>query len=303
MKKILIIILVAYTSLSLAITPEDGLWWNADESGRGITLEVQNGIVVATFYAYDDDRNGRWYLGTGTLNDETSVVTGDWNAFDGGQCSGCNYTAPSVTESISKGQFTMTFTTNRQGVMQWDGGRMEIERFIYAYPTANSYLYGLWSFTMLISNGAATQLLFMNDRLIDNGGEIITGSKIDFTSRAVVASASGVDANGEDVYTMLIDSSESFFRLYIFNATKNKMIGLGWLYEKTGNPSGNGSPAIGAKYTEVQPPATLSSDKSNVIDQASIDEAEFLLQQNKGQFDMKYMDKVIEMQEILENLK
>jgi len=40
------------------------LWWNANESGWGISLTQQFGIIFAAWYAYDDAGDPVWYVAT-----------------------------------------------------------------------------------------------------------------------------------------------------------------------------------------------------------------------------------------------
>jgi len=39
-----------------------GLWWNADESGWGVTLTQQYDIIFATLFTYNDDGSPTWYF-------------------------------------------------------------------------------------------------------------------------------------------------------------------------------------------------------------------------------------------------
>ena len=46
----------------LANQPENGWWWNEDESGRGFFMEWQGESLDVAGYMYDEQGNSVWYL-------------------------------------------------------------------------------------------------------------------------------------------------------------------------------------------------------------------------------------------------
>lgn len=304
MKRI-ILILLFISSSSFAVKPVDGFWWNPAESGRGITIEVSNGVLVATLYAYDDNNIGRWYLGAGSFDYNTGVATGTWSAYDGGQCAGCTYTSPSINNSASLGSFTITFYTDSRATMNWAGGTMNLNKFDFTFPDANSFLYGVWTGTMLYSYDAFSETFILDDNFINEGTEYVTGylwgSNID--TRPAIASVADIDSNGDYIYGILLDTSTSFYKFYLVRANKGVMIGLGWLYLKEDSPTGDGYTLAGQKILELTPP---ESTNTNNLDKSKNDEyysKQYQSQILKGQFDKKYIPIVENLERQLKEIK
>lgn len=79
--------------------PETGAWYNPDQSGTGITLEIQNGFLVAHYYGYTTDGLPEWQIIRGPL--VRSVEDGvQWELgaymkyYQDGNCIGCAYMPP-----------------------------------------------------------------------------------------------------------------------------------------------------------------------------------------------------------------
>lgn len=287
--RILIIISILIISISAhAIKPVDGFYWSPTESGRGLTLEVQKNTLVVAFYAYDDNNTARWYLGSGAYDTSDNIFHGQWDAFDGGQCSGCPYTPPSINASASKGAFTIEFLSWKYARMTWAGGVMDIERFIFSYPNANSYIQGTWVTTEFIGSIAiGEKTIKMGETFISDGTEFVQGGIYGSSTRLAVGSLIEVDpTDGENIYGILLDSSSSYYRYYVYKANKNQFAGLSYLYLKTESPS-TSAPVIGSKIAEYQP-STKQAEKqaktqsldNNQYHQDDIDLHEYELQRN-----------------------
>jgi len=92
------------------------LWWNANESGWGISLTQQFGIIFAAWFTYDDAGNPVWYVVSNC-------------AVKGPGCAGTVYrvrggaslTAPwtPVAPAIPVGELTFTFTDPASGTMAY----------------------------------------------------------------------------------------------------------------------------------------------------------------------------------------
>jgi hypothetical protein len=78
-----------------AFVPENGWWWNADESGRGYFLEIKNNYAFIAGYMYETDGRPVWYL---TQNPMTTPQTfaGSWLQVQGGQTLTGPYKKPTV---------------------------------------------------------------------------------------------------------------------------------------------------------------------------------------------------------------
>jgi len=79
--------------------PETGAWYNPDQSGSGINLEIQGGKLVGYYYGYDAEGLPEWQLFSGMLiRSEQQGVQWELETplllFKNGNCTGCEYQPP-----------------------------------------------------------------------------------------------------------------------------------------------------------------------------------------------------------------
>jgi hypothetical protein len=66
--------------------PENGWWWNPDESGRGFFLEWQGGVLDVAGYMYDDAGNPVWYISVDSMKGaDGRTFANNWLSYGGGQ--------------------------------------------------------------------------------------------------------------------------------------------------------------------------------------------------------------------------
>src|SRR6185312_8770948 len=66
--------------------PENGWWWNADESGRGFFLEWQGSSLDMAGYMYDDAGNPVWYITVDQMRGPAGLTySNTWWSYGGGQ--------------------------------------------------------------------------------------------------------------------------------------------------------------------------------------------------------------------------
>ncbi len=240
---------------------EGGFWWNPDESGRGLTMEISKGIAVIAFYGYDDMNLGRWYLGSGAMDLNNDTITGNWNAYDDGQCAGCSYTPAILNMEKSKGQFTITFHSHRKATMQWSGGEMPLERFNFAYPTPNSFLFGVFGGVTIINGSSSVEfVVFENQETETDTGNVVMGKSL-YTDRPILGTHFADDENGDHLYAVIADSTPEYNSYFEFKAGVNGFIGFVWLYPKGGEPTGLGDTFIAAKYFDFVDVSTFKTQK------------------------------------------
>jgi len=110
-----------------AFQPQAGWWWNAAESGRGFSLEVQGSTVFLAGYMYDASGNPIWYLSIGTLTGQTYQEA--WTQYANGQTLGGAYVLPTLIDP-AVGQVTIQFSSAIVGTMTLPDGRLiNITRF------------------------------------------------------------------------------------------------------------------------------------------------------------------------------
>ena len=95
-----------YGSGTPAFQPETGWWWNAAESGRGFTIEIQGNTLFMAGYMYDASGNPVWYSTSGTMASAT-VYMGNWQQFANGQTLTGAYRPPSNPGNV--GTVTLQF--------------------------------------------------------------------------------------------------------------------------------------------------------------------------------------------------
>jgi hypothetical protein len=94
--------------------PESGWWWNAAESGRGYSIEVQGNVLFAVAFMYDDAGNPVWYWSAGPLSTPTHY-DGQWLQFANGQTLGGPYKPP--TSPVQVGRLIIDFTSVGEAVV------------------------------------------------------------------------------------------------------------------------------------------------------------------------------------------
>lgn len=92
------------------------LWWNKNESGWGVSLTQQFGIIFAAWYAYDDAGNPVWYVATNCPVTATGC-TGTLYRVHGG----APLTAPwkGITPPVPMGDVTFTFSDPANGTLSY----------------------------------------------------------------------------------------------------------------------------------------------------------------------------------------
>ncbi len=95
---------VSCDNLIQAPYPETGAWYNPDQPGTGINLEIQNGFLVGYYYGYTVDGFPEWYIIRGPLvrSEEEGiqwVLERYMKYYQDGACIGCEYQPP--TEPVN----------------------------------------------------------------------------------------------------------------------------------------------------------------------------------------------------------
>jgi Astacin (Peptidase family M12A) len=101
-------------------TGENGWWWNANESGRGYSIEVQGNTMVMVGFMYDVAGNPVWYLSSGAMQ-SAAKYTGRLLTFRGGQVLGGPYRAP--TSNTDAGGISIDFSSADQANIIWPSGK------------------------------------------------------------------------------------------------------------------------------------------------------------------------------------
>ena len=88
------VMLCVGTGLAQA-APENGWWWNPNESGRGFSIEIQGDTLFMAGYLYENDGRASWMASSGPMQNATSYQ-GRFLAFSNGQTLAGPYQAPAA---------------------------------------------------------------------------------------------------------------------------------------------------------------------------------------------------------------
>lgn len=132
-----------------------GNWYNADQSGHGLQVEMlDNGRVVIAWYTYDGDGRPLWLFGVGTVN--ADGIHAELSAFEGGRPP-ADWSAGDA-EATPWGSVALRFESCETGILTWDSddpdfgsGELELQRLtaIGGLRCGAEELYSLqlvWSF-------------------------------------------------------------------------------------------------------------------------------------------------------------
>ncbi len=94
--------------------PHSGVWWNAQESGRGFFLDRQGQRISVGAYVYDDAGRATWYAGLATKQDD-GRYSGTLRRYSGGQTLRGAYRAPAAPTDIAS--MELDFSTAAKGTL------------------------------------------------------------------------------------------------------------------------------------------------------------------------------------------
>lgn len=133
-----------------AFTPQSGLWWNPQESGRGFTFELQGNQIFMASYMYEASGVPVWYITTLNLV-SGATFAGSMERYSGGQSLTGSYRPATPSTSA---RATLTFASGTTGSLTLaltDGSAprtVSVERFALSSPALApsnaSFDNGIW---------------------------------------------------------------------------------------------------------------------------------------------------------------
>jgi hypothetical protein len=237
---------------ALAMLPENGWYWNPNESGRGFNLEIQDNALFLSAFVYRPDGSPAWYVGGGTMSSDRTW-TADLYETIGGQCIGCAYQAPAA---VRAGTVSVSFTSERSATISLLGGTVNVVRQDWSNSgvATRDALLGEWSTT----EGDPVFPVYFADRITlyspqsSSAGPYAGGYRTGSPSRIAVGNYSA----STGLHAILVDSSSSYYSLYVFTMnTLNRIEGLQWTYLKSSSPTGGGTYFLAHRtksYTRVR---------------------------------------------------
>ncbi|MCK7595542.1 hypothetical protein [Pseudomarimonas salicorniae] len=259
---LLCLLAVLGSTSARAYTPESGVWWNPNEPGTGIFIEIQDNFLVAAAYTYDSAGNAQWYTATGFMSGNARF-DGVLDAFTNGNCPGCPY-RPNREFLGAGGPITIIFDPNdtTRASLRWGGRTMPIERFQFylkrpedqqALPGVRielTKMLGEWQMVLDFADNPNADFRFFGDITVldvldsDSQGDFLEGcrpadSLRGFCSNSDVrdhrATLEFVPSSREQV--MVVDNDSQTFAAYFLTTGTNFFQGEVSVYLKGSNPT------------------------------------------------------------------
>ncbi|MDR1529390.1 MAG: hypothetical protein LBS40_03175 [Burkholderiales bacterium] len=156
MKKILFALfscLVFSSSHAFAQTAYNGHWYDPEQSGRGMNVDHQNGVMVVDFYGYNTDGTAQWHQAAGktVFDDETKEIT--FSAallrYQNGQCLTCDYSGTPQPDG-DDGKINITFPTPTRALVTLPSGKTAtMIPYYFGIARGVMGMQGVWVFTYL----------------------------------------------------------------------------------------------------------------------------------------------------------
>jgi hypothetical protein len=164
------------------------LWWNPAESGWGLNVIHQNGIIFATLYVYDAAGTPHFFSGSETRGTGT-VFTGPLYETRGTPFTVTPYNVAAYG-ATQVGTITLSFSTANSGTLSYSVGATNVTKSItrFAFATDNlsgNYLGGLTA-SSSCTTGAQNTLIFDTLRVTHSGNAI--SMTVNFYNSAGLAS-------------------------------------------------------------------------------------------------------------------
>ncbi len=114
--------------LTLRVNPYTGFWYNPEQSGSGLNIEIKNRTVFGIYNGYDDEGKPVWFTFVGQLqpSSKTGVMwelDADLLEFKDGNSLNADYQAPTVLEP--ERQIHINFNHMSHASFSVDGGLMQ----------------------------------------------------------------------------------------------------------------------------------------------------------------------------------
>lgn len=251
-----------------AITPESGFWYNVNEPGTGISIEITDNFLFLAAYGFDTAGFPTWYT-SGNFMTSDRAYSGVLTEFRNGQRFGQPYMGFPANIGNTGGNITIAFDPNDEtkATISWFGRIYQIQRtdiFRSLYGTTNNIhqtqrMLGEWSVVIDLYNRSADYRAFpyYGDVLIFD--QVDTTTNPDFfegcrptnsltgycTSGALSAhdAAGYFDPPGGDQHVIIVKdapasgSSPAVYFAYYVAAGLTQFDGVMAIYNQGGNPA------------------------------------------------------------------
>ncbi|MBK8285643.1 MAG: hypothetical protein IPK97_12670 [Ahniella sp.] len=133
---VLLLVVAGTTGVAKAAsyTPESGFWWNPNEPGSGLAIEIEDDFIYVAAYLYDPQGFPYWYITSGRLVDSAGTLSlnnAQVATATGGQCLGCPWRAPTNTPAGGLMSIVFDRTDETRATLTWGGQTKTIRRLDY----------------------------------------------------------------------------------------------------------------------------------------------------------------------------
>lgn len=108
---------MVFATGSTPVVDYTDLWWNPNESGWGVALTQQYGLIAATWYSYDATGKAVWYVGTCTVSGSGCSTTDLYQVSGGSPLTSVWHATNPLTRV---GTISFAFTDASNGTMSYN---------------------------------------------------------------------------------------------------------------------------------------------------------------------------------------
>jgi hypothetical protein len=246
---LLLLVCASASAPALAATapPVDGIYWDPSENGRGYAVETQDDLMFVAIYNYDTDGSPSFYVIQGAWNGSTHQIDGaHLLQVASGPWIGSPFSP--IGSVVDKGPVTFQFTSFTSASFTYNGHTSHLERFLYGYGgNADSLMSGVWyaAYGGLGIYFGDVVNVYGRCTLSDCASipEAFYGVRVDGGNERVLVG--GRQSDGRVFF--LLDSSTSYYDLYVFELRVNDWIGWSAAFLKTDNFPTNGLTMFGRR--------------------------------------------------------
>lgn len=166
-----------------AYTPSSGHWYNTNEGGTGLNIDLQDDLMYVTVYAYDDNGFPEWYTSLDYIEpsgDGAFVFDGRLLLFEDGACVGCVYRRNTLLGEVGDIRIVFDPADETRAAMTWglDGGPSRTVPITHipfglkrpsdpaSVPVEVTKMLGEWSVTQDFSDHPGFDFPFSGDVLV-----------------------------------------------------------------------------------------------------------------------------------------
>ncbi|MEO6423167.1 MAG: hypothetical protein ABIR84_10935 [Candidatus Nitrotoga sp.] len=182
LKSVVVALILAISSSAWAFMPANGMWGVDSEDnglpGRGFQIEVENEIMVLTYFGYRADGSSVFYYAAGPIANNT--FTASLLDLRDGTSFGSVYKPASLLNPA--GTVTMNFTSGKHGFITLPGEKKRaVSKRPFGYADGPDGLLGQWMLSTIVADDIFTGARTFNRKLgaSSTGNGVVTTASTD----------------------------------------------------------------------------------------------------------------------------